>query len=107
MSNYSLIFYTITMELWDYVSMIALVVQVLVHKNTNTCKAGIHPHDHITEEDQGCDETVVGTTRELLHYVGICGVESQCCCGGAFGDEAHPQELEGDKSFWSAQGCFE
>ena len=76
--------------------MISLVVQVPVHKNTNACKADIHPHNHITEEDPGCDETVVGTMGELLHYVEICGVESQCYCGGAVGDEVHPQELDGE-----------
>ena len=61
--------------------MIALIVQVLVHKNTNACKADVHPHNHITEEDPGCDETVAGTMGELLHYVGSAGLNPNAIAG--------------------------
>ena len=74
-----------------------------VGRGTNGGSTNIDTNDHVSEEQPGSDEGLVGSPGWFVHDVEVGGVEGESSGGQAVSDEVHPQQLDGDQSLGEAE----
>merc|ERR1719222_931280 len=65
---------------------------------TNGGSTDISTNDHVSEEQPGSDEGLVGSPGLFVHDVQVGRVEGESSGGQTVSDEVHPQQLHGDQS---------
>merc|ERR550539_1534517 len=70
---------------------------------TNGSSTDISTNDHVSEEQPGSDEGLVGSPGWFVHDVQVGGVEGESSGGQTVSDQVDPQQLDGDESLGEAE----